>query len=258
MDCIVHGVAKSGTGLSNFHFHFRYISKYTSFVAILLLFSHLQSTSCVWLFATLRDCREPGFYIPCFCANPKGNQSWVFTGRTDAESEAPILWPSDAESWLIEKKNLDSEKEWGQEEKEVTEDEMVGWYQWLNWHEFEQTPGGGGGQGSLAAVHGVAKSRTQLNDWMTTIFVCFSNFLLHDMSINLSIPVPLFFLNFNYLGFITSMMPIARHNSPGAIQLFFHWYMSSIVPCYTILDLHIFIVYPFFTNINIAYSAKSF
>ena len=110
-----------------------------------------------------------------------------------------------------------------------------------------------------AAVHGVAKSRTQLSDWTTTIFVCFSNFLLHDMvPINLSIPVPLFCLNFNYLGFITSMMPIARHNSPGASRLFFHWYMSSIVPCYTILDLHIFIVYPFFTNTNIAYSEKSF
>ena len=73
-----------------------------------------------------------------------------------------------------------------------------------------------------AAVHGVAKSRTQLNDWTTTIFVCFSNFFLHDMMpINLTVPVPLFCLNFNYLGFITSMMPMARHNSPGVSQLLF-------------------------------------
>ena len=67
-----------------------------------------------------------------------------------------------------------------------------------------------------------SQSRTQLNDWTATIFVCFSNILLHDMMpINLTIPVPLFCLNFNYLGFITSMMPKARHNSPGVSQLLF-------------------------------------
>ena len=80
--------------------------------------------------------------------NPKGNQPWIFIGRTDAEVEAPILWLPDVKSWLFGK-DPDAGKYWGQEEKEATEDEMVGWYHWLNGHEFEKTPGDGEGQGSL-------------------------------------------------------------------------------------------------------------
>ena len=81
--------------------------------------------------------------------NPKGNQSLIFIGRTDAEVEAPILWPSDAKSWPTGK-DPDAGKDWGQEERGVTEDEMVGWHHPLNGHEFEQTPGDSEGQGSLA------------------------------------------------------------------------------------------------------------
>ena len=81
--------------------------------------------------------------------NSKGNQSWVFTGRTDAEAEAPILGPPDAKSWLI-RKDPDAGKDWGQEEKGAIEDEMVGWHHWCNGHEFEQVPGDSEGQGSLA------------------------------------------------------------------------------------------------------------
>ena len=81
--------------------------------------------------------------------NPKGNQPWIFTGGTDAEAEAQILWPPNAKSWLIGK-DLDAGKDWGLEEKGMTEDEMVGWHHWLNGHEFEQTPGDSEGQGSLA------------------------------------------------------------------------------------------------------------
>ena len=79
--------------------------------------------------------------------NPKGNQSWIFIGRTDAK--APILWPPDAKNWLIGK-DPDAGKDWGWEEKGTTEDEMVGWHHWLDGHEFEQAPGDGEGQGSLA------------------------------------------------------------------------------------------------------------
>ena len=78
--------------------------------------------------------------------NPKGNQPWIFTGMTDAE--APILWPPHEKSWLI-RKDPDAGKDGRQEEKEMTEDEMVGWHHQLNGHEFEQTPEDGGGQGSL-------------------------------------------------------------------------------------------------------------
>ena len=80
--------------------------------------------------------------------HPKGNQSWIFTGKTDAEAETPILWSPDAKNWLIGK-DPDAGKDWGQDEKGTTEDEMVGWHHWLNGHEFEQAPGVGDGQGSL-------------------------------------------------------------------------------------------------------------
>ena len=68
--------------------------------------------------------------------HPKGDQSWVFIGRTDAKAETPILWPPDAKSWLIWK-DCDAGKDWRQEETGTTEDEMAGWYHWLNGHEFE-------------------------------------------------------------------------------------------------------------------------
>ena len=79
--------------------------------------------------------------------NLKGNQSWIFIGRTDAEAEAPILWPPDAKSWLI-RKDPDAGKDWRQE-KGTAEDEMVGWYHWLDGYELEWAPGASDGQGSL-------------------------------------------------------------------------------------------------------------
>ena len=71
--------------------------------------------------------------------NPKGNQSWIFIGRTDAEAEATILWPPDAKNWLTGK-DPDAGKDWKEEEKGMTEDEMVGWHHQLDGHEFEQAP----------------------------------------------------------------------------------------------------------------------
>ena len=81
--------------------------------------------------------------------NPKGNQSWIFIGRTDAE--APVLWPPDVKNCLIGK-GPDAGKDWRWEEKGTTEDEMVGWQHQLNVYEFEQAPGVGDGQGSLASM----------------------------------------------------------------------------------------------------------
>ena len=82
-------------------------------------------------------------------SNPKGNQSWIFIGRTDAEAETSILCPPDAKNWFTGK-DPDARKGWRQEEKGMTEDEMVGWHHWLDGHEFEQASGVGDGQGSLA------------------------------------------------------------------------------------------------------------
>ena len=81
--------------------------------------------------------------------HPKGNQSWIFNGRTDAKTETPKLWPLDVKNWL-HGKDPDTGKDWRREEKGMIEDEMVGWYHWLDRHEFEQALGVGNGQGSLA------------------------------------------------------------------------------------------------------------
>ena len=79
---------------------------------------------------------------------PKGNQSWIFIGRTDAEAETPILWPPNVKNWLSGK-DLDVGKDWRQEEDGATEDKIIGWHHRLDAHEFEQAPGVGDGQGSL-------------------------------------------------------------------------------------------------------------
>ena len=81
--------------------------------------------------------------------NPKGQQPWIIIGRSDAGAEAPILWPPDVKNWLFGK-DLDAGKDWGLEEKGVTENGMAGWHHWLNEHEFEQTLGNSEGQVSLA------------------------------------------------------------------------------------------------------------
>ena len=100
--------------------------------------------------------------------HPKGDQSWVFIGRTDVEAETPILWPLDARSWLFGK-DPDAGKDWGQEEKGMTEDEMVGWNHRLNGHEFEQTLEiVKDREAWRTADHRVAKSQTQLSNWTTT------------------------------------------------------------------------------------------
>ena len=80
--------------------------------------------------------------------SPKRNQPWIFIRRTDADAEAPILWPPDVKNWL-NGKDPDAGKDWGQEKKGMTEDEMVGWHHWLNRHGFVQTPRDGEGQGGL-------------------------------------------------------------------------------------------------------------
>ena len=80
--------------------------------------------------------------------HPKGDQSWVFIGRTDAKAETPVLWPPGVKSWLIGK-DSDAGRDWGQEEKATTEDEMAGWHHRLDGRESEWTPGGGDGQGGL-------------------------------------------------------------------------------------------------------------
>ena len=100
---------------------------------------------------------EKTFESPLDCkeiqpVHPKGDQPWVFIGRIDAEAETPVLWPPHAKSWLTGK-DPDAGRDWGQEEKGTTEDEMAGWHHQLDGHEFEWTPGVGNGQGGLACCN---------------------------------------------------------------------------------------------------------
>ena len=96
--------------------------------------------------------------------NPKRNKSWIFIGRTDAEAEAPILWPPDVKSWLTGK-DPDSGKDWEQEEKGTTEDEMVGWHHRLNGHEFEYS-GRVWRTGKPGVLQSMGSQRVR-HDWVT-------------------------------------------------------------------------------------------
>ena len=98
--------------------------------------------------------------------HPKGNQSWIFIGRTDAEAETSTLWPPDAKNWFIWK-DPDAGKDWRQEDKGTTEDEMVGWHHQLDGNEFEQALGGGDEQGSLVCCS--PWGRRVGNDWATEL-----------------------------------------------------------------------------------------
>ena len=104
---------------------------------------------CFWAVMLEKTPESPLDFKEIKPVNPKGNRSWIFIRRTDAEAEAPMLWPPDVKNWLIGK-DADAGKDWRQEEKGTTEDEMVGWHHWVSGHEFEQAPGDSEGQGSLA------------------------------------------------------------------------------------------------------------
>ena len=109
--------------------------------------SWAQKNWCFWTVVLEKTLESPLDCKEMKLVNPKGNQSWIFTERTEAEVETPVLWPPDAKNWLT-RKDPDAGKNW-RLEKGKTEDKMVGWYHWLNGHEFEQALGVGAGQGSL-------------------------------------------------------------------------------------------------------------
>ena len=104
----------------------------------------------------------------------KGDQPWDFFGRNDAEAETPVLWPPHAKSWLTGK-DSDAGRDWGQEEKGMTEDEMAGWHHWLNGHEFGWTLGVGDGQGGLACCDSWGRKEsdtTERLNWTEHYVVC--------------------------------------------------------------------------------------
>ena len=122
---------------------------------------------CFWTVVLEKTLESPLGCKEIQLVHPKGNQSWIFIGRTAAEAKTPILWLPDAKNWLIWK-DSDAGKDWRQEEKEMTEDEMAGWHHWLDGRESEWTPGVGDGQRGLVCCNswGCKESDTtwQLNN----------------------------------------------------------------------------------------------
>ena len=120
---------------------------------------------CFWTVVLEKTLESPLDCKEIQAVHPKGDQSWVFIGRTDVEDETPILCPPDAKSWLIGK-DPDAGKDWGQEEKGTAEDEMVGWHHLFNGHEFGWTPGVGDGQGGLACCGSWGHKESDITEWL--------------------------------------------------------------------------------------------
>ena len=121
-----------------------------------------------WSFWTIVLDKTPESPLDCKeiqPVHPKGNQSWIFIGRTDGEAETPVLWPPDAKNWLIWKYR-DAGKDWRQEEKGMTEGEMTGWHHRLNGHEFEQASGVGDGQGGLECCSSWGHKESDTTEWL--------------------------------------------------------------------------------------------
>ena len=120
---------------------------------------------CFWTVALEKTLESP---LDCKEIQPvhsEGDQPWVFFGRNDAKAEPPVLWPPHAKSWLIGK-DSDAGRDWGQEEKGMTEDEMAGWHHQLDGREFEWTPGVGDGQGGLACCNSWGHKELNMTEWL--------------------------------------------------------------------------------------------
>ena len=119
---------------------------------------------CFWTVVLEKTLERPLDCKEIQLIHPKGNQSWIFIRRTDAEAETPILWPN-AKNWLIGK-DPDAGKDWRREEKGITEDKTVEWHHWVDGHEFEQVPGVGDGQGGLVCCSPWGHKELDTTEWL--------------------------------------------------------------------------------------------
>ena len=129
--------------------------------------SWVPNNWCFWTVVLEKTLESPLDCKDIQPVHPKGDQSWVFIGRTYAEAETPILWPPHVKGWLIGK-DSDAGRDWGKEEKGIKEDEMAGWHHRFNGHEFGWTPGVGDGQGGLACCDIWSHKKSDINelDWL--------------------------------------------------------------------------------------------
>ena len=136
--------------------------------------SWVSKNWCFWTVVLEKTLESPLDCMEIQPVHPKGNQFWIFFERTDDEAETPILWPPEAKNWLIGK-DPNAGRDWRQEEKGTTEDEIVGWHHWLNGHEFEQAPGVDDGQGSLACCSPWSRKESDMTEclnWTELNYFC--------------------------------------------------------------------------------------
>ena len=206
----------------------------------------------------------PTVFLDCKikAVSPKGNQSWEFTGRTDAEAQT--LWLLDVKNQLI-RKDPKAGKDWRQEEKGTTEDEMVGWHHWHDGHEFEQVLGDGEGQEVwLAVVHGVTKGQTQLSNTNSN-----NNCILGTLHTRCCLKQPfkvsrLFILPMGklrlriveYLAYtVNGKVEIWTHVTPAQKHVLFPSFTSTSLVCKWNLEVVVF--YSYFCNGRIWICQKS-
>ena len=120
---------------------------------------------CFWIVVLENTLESPLDCKEIQPVHPKGNWPWIFIGRIDAEAEAPILWPPDAKNWFIGK-DPDAGKDWRQEEKRTTEEEIVGWHHCLSGHEFDQTQGDSEGKRNLACCSPWGHKVLDRTEWL--------------------------------------------------------------------------------------------
>ena len=120
---------------------------------------------CFWTVVLEKTLESPLDSKEIQSVHPKGNQSWIFTGRTDAEAETPMLWPLDMKNWLIGK-DPDAGKDWRREENGDDKDEMAGWHHRLNGHEFEQAPGVGWWTGKPGLLQSMGSKESDTSEWL--------------------------------------------------------------------------------------------
>ena len=137
---------------------------------------------CFWTMVLEKTLESPLDCKEIQPVHPKGDQSWIFSGRTDAEAETPVLWPLDSKNSLTSS-DPDAGKVWRSEEKGTTEDAMVGWHHWLDGHEFEQALGVGDGQGSLTCCSPWGRKDSDTNEWLNVLRASSSSAAMNIMDL---------------------------------------------------------------------------
>ena len=134
----------------------KYLSFCDYFISLSIM-SSIPKNWCFWTVVLEKTLESPLDFKEIQPVHPKGNQSWIFTGRTDDEAETLILWPPDVKNWLLGK---------DPDEKGMTEDEMVGWHHWLDGHEFEQAPGVGWWTGNPSVLSPRGCKESDTSEWL--------------------------------------------------------------------------------------------